>query len=82
MAKICSESAIFIFLFFSVDAVKRKLFSRVFYIHALIVPCLVYFLETGYVPLWLGVSTIVVEILVVLLMKYVTRKDLIILAKN
>ena len=53
-----------------------------FYIHALIVPCLVYFLETGYVPLWLGVSTIVVEILVVLLMKYVTRKDLIILAKN
>ncbi len=82
MAKICSESAIFIFLFFSVDAVKRKLFSRVFYIHALIVPCVVYFLETGYVPVWLGVSTVVVEILVVLLTKYVSKKELVILAKN
>lgn len=82
VAKICSESSIFIYLFFSVDSKKRKQFAKVFYIHVLLIPCLACFWKTGGVPLWLGIGTIALEILVVFFTKYLSKRDLQILARN
>jgi O-antigen/teichoic acid export membrane protein len=82
VAKICSESSIFIYLFISVDSQKRRQFAKVFYIHLLLIPCVVCFWKTGNVPLWLAAATIVVEALVIIFTKYLSKRDLQILARN
>ena len=82
IAKICSESSIFIYLFISVDSQKRRQFAKVFYIHLLLIPCVVCFWKTGNVPLWLAAATIVVEALVIIVTKYLSKRDLQILARN
>jgi O-antigen/teichoic acid export membrane protein len=82
LAKICSESSIFIYLFFSVDSGKRRQFAKVFYIHLLLIPCVAYFWKTGSVPLWLAIATVVVEALVIVFTKYLSKRDLQVLARN
>ena len=82
VAKICSELSIFIYLFLSVDSKKRRQFTKVFYIHLLLIPCVVCFWKTGGVSLWLATATIVVEVLVIFFTKYLSKRDLQVLARN
>lgn len=82
IAKICSESCIFTYLFFSVTSEKRRQFLKVFYIHILLVPCVACFWKTGSVPLWLAVATVAIEALVIVFTKYLSKRDLQVLARN
>lgn len=82
MAKICSETGIFLFLFCKVQAGMRKQFFRVIWIHVALIPCVVTYFKTGTTPWWLLSVTVIAEILLVLLLKYISKKDFQILARN
>lgn len=81
-AKICSETGIFLFLFWKVRADMRKQFFRVIWIHVALIPCVVFYFKTGATPWWVLAVTAVVEILLVLFLKYISKKDFQILARN
>lgn len=81
-AKICSESGIFLFLLTRVLPGMRRQFLKVVGVHAVLIPSVVMFFKTGGVPLWLLVATFVVEVLIVVVLKYISKKDFQILARN
>jgi len=81
-AKICSETGIFLFLLTRVQPAMRRQFLKVIGVHVVLLPCVVLFFRTGSVPLWLLLATVAVEAILVLVLKYVSRKDFQILARN
>lgn len=82
LAKICSESAIFLFLLFRITPVMRGHFHKVIGIHVVLIPCLAVFLIRGEVPVWLlGVSAAGMAA-VIFLLKYVSKKDIGVLKRN
>jgi O-antigen/teichoic acid export membrane protein len=82
MAKICSETGIFIFLLTRVTKVMRKQFCKVIVIHMLLVPCVAYFWITGGIPWWGLAATAAALLVVVGVFRYVSRDDLKVLARN
>jgi len=81
MAKICSETGIFLFLLTRVTPAMRKQFCRVIVIHLLIVPCVVYYWVVGNAPWWCVAATAAV-LAVTVVLGYVSKNDLKILARN
>lgn len=81
-AKICSEACIFLFLFTCVTSSMRRQFMKVIAIHVALVPSAVYFFKAGCVPLWLLLATLTIEILMVLVFRYLSKKDFLVLARN
>lgn len=82
VAKILSESGIFLFLFMKVPGDMRKRIFKVARIHVLLVPMAVVFLMKGNVPVWLLGATACAEVAVMWLTKYITRQDIKILSRN
>ena len=82
LAKICSESGIFLFLLTRVTPAMRRQFGKVTVIHLLMLPCVVCFWYTGAVPWWGLAATFVALLLIIVVFKYVSKKDLGILARN
>ena len=82
MAKICSESGIFLFLVTRVTPAMRKQFLKVIVIHLLLAPCVAHFWWMGFAPWWLIGVTCAALVLAVLVFRYVSKKDLQILARN
>lgn len=81
-AKICSESGIYLFLLTRVLPVMRKQFLKVVGVHLVLIPSGAFFFKTGSVPLWLLLVTFIVEVFIVFVLKYISRKDIQILARN
>jgi len=82
VAKILSESGIFLFLFFKVPSDMRNRIFKVSCVHVVLLPAVVVFMTQGAVPLWILGATAAVEALLVWLTKYISLQDLRILSRN
>lgn len=82
LAKIISETSIFVFLFFSVNSAMRWRFWGVVRIHLVLAPCLVVFFVSACIPLWLAILTVVLEMGLILGTRYISKKEFSILARN
>lgn len=82
MAKILSESGIFLFLFFKVPSDMRRRIFKVGSIHVVLLPAVVIFLMNGCISPWLLGGTAIVEVLMMWFVRYISPQDLKILSRN
>ena len=82
MAKICSESGIFLFLLTRVTPAMRRQFCKVILLHLLLLPSVVCFWMQGCVPWWGLAATAAALLALIGVFGYVSRDDLKTLARN
>lgn len=82
LAKVLSESGIFLFLFFQVSSKMRMNFLKVLVAHVPLYPLLAFYFVQGYLPYWLLGIVFAMELVLLFATRYFTKADLKLLAKG